>query len=565
MKLFPLSILLCLLLVLIPMTGSAGAINFEHIKQDFKPVDGVLVMPLANEWLVDVDAEQNVSPGDLFSVIEKGQPVLHPKTKELIGYIEATRSVLKITKIKSGYSYATIIKEDGELKPGLPVRSYAGLTARMLDTSNQGRAIYNDLQAAVPHLEWVSYASAEKAAVSSVDLLFRYDDTGLTVLDSENSPLRFYPTQQSVAAVAQQMPGQVVAPNLAARGGIVVAQSSQATAARGGIVRAQVAAQDGIWRSQPFNDVAVGMDVADLDGDGQQEIAVLTATSIGVVRLIEGEYKQIAHYDLPNATKALALDAADLDGNGHAELYLTASRGHVVASTVLELTGRTLKEIVSGLPYYFRNTSLHGEGRVLLGQRFGGHDSPFAGPVFRVQRRGAEVAAGTTLSLPKNTNIYSFAAMGNSMVARLKQKSLAVSSPTGDLWDGSAFNAASEIFINFLDPNDRSQLETLPFFISPRLIAVENAVVLATEHKEKLLSNRFQTFGQGRVAAYQWDGSSMRELWHTQPQSGYLADFGYADADNDGKKEIVGFFTFGREGLMNFSSGRSALMTFELN
>ena len=115
------------------------------------------------------------------------------------------------------------------------------------------------------------------------------------------------------------------------------------------------------------------------------------------------------------------------------------------------------------------------------------------------------------------------------------------------------------------DPNAKANEDTMPFFIPPRLADGENGVILATEHKGGLFSHRFQTFGQGRVSAYQWDGASMQEVWHTRPQAGYLADFSYADADNDGVKEIVTLFTFGREGLLGFSKGRSALMIFELN
>ena len=35
----------------------------------------------------------------------------------------------------------------------------------------------------------------------------------------------------------------------------------------------------------------------------------------------------------------------------------------------------------------------------------------------------------------------------------------------------------------------------------------------------------------------------MKEVWHTEPQGGYLADFRVADVDNDGKEEIGGNLT----------------------
>ena len=143
---------------------------------------------------------------------------------------------------------------------------------------------------------------------------------------------------------------------------------------------------------------------------------------------------------------------------------------------------------------------------------------------------------------------------------------LSVSGSAGDIWTGDTVNGASEIYIDFEDPNALRQGEdTIPYFLAPRLADGGNGVILATEHKGGLLSHKLHYFGPGRVVALQWDGTSMQELWHTRPQSGYLADFSFADADNDGVKELVAFFTFGRQGLMSFSSGKSALMVFELN
>ncbi len=546
----------------------AASINVDLVAEDFQPVKGVLVMPLEGQWLIDVDAAAGVIPGDLFAVVETGRPVLHPATNEIIGHIEKIKSVLKITRIKTGYSYAELHKQDGELKPGQEVRRFTGLPAQMQDATGDGRVLYAELQAALPQLEWQGYSAfaAGSANNETNGLLFRLDQKGLTVAGYDGTPLRFYPSQGQLAA-NQQLPAGVISRSASlSSGAIVAAAPAQTNLASGGIVRTEAASQDGIWRSPNFRTGAVGVTVADLDGDEQLEVAVLTDSSVEVVRLSEGNYHQIAHYDLPNTLEPLGLDSADLDGNGKSELYLTAARKHNLDSMVLELAGKSLTEVAKALPYYFRKTMLDGEGDILLGQRFGNYERAFVGQVFRVQRRGDEIEPGAVLSLPRNTTVFSFVSIGNGMVARINQQALSVSGPAGDIWTGDAVNGASEIYIDFEDPNATSPGEdTMPYFLAPRLADGGNGVVLATEHKGGLLSHKMQSFSQGRVVALQWDGNSMQELWHTRPQSGYLADFNFADADNDGEKEIVGFFTFGREGLMSLSSGRSALMLFDLN
>jgi hypothetical protein len=217
------------------------------------------------------------------------------------------------------------------------------------------------------------------------------------------------------------------------------------------------------------------------------------------------------------------------------------------------------------LPYYFRKVDLPGEGPVLLGQRGGTLDRPFVGSIFRVKRSGTEITSGADLSLPANINLLSFLPLSKDLFVRISMSSLSVSNSSADLWQGDQLNGASELYINFKDPNSRGQNDTLPYFLAPRLLSGGDNIVLATEHKGGFLSHENQKFSQGRVVALQWNGDSLQELWHTRPQSGYLADFRLADADNDGQKELVAYFTFGRGGLFSLSSARSSVLIFELN
>ncbi|MCL1482002.1 MAG: hypothetical protein MH213_12335 [Marinobacter sp.] len=40
-----------------------------RVREDFKTVSGVVVMPTGEEYLIDLDASQGVMAGDLFSVV----------------------------------------------------------------------------------------------------------------------------------------------------------------------------------------------------------------------------------------------------------------------------------------------------------------------------------------------------------------------------------------------------------------------------------------------------------------------------------------------------------------
>ena len=76
----------------------------DDIARDLGAKTATLVAPAGNEWLIDLDAASGVQIGDLFVVAAKGTPVIHPVTKKVIGSIDEPRALLRVSKIKSGYS-----------------------------------------------------------------------------------------------------------------------------------------------------------------------------------------------------------------------------------------------------------------------------------------------------------------------------------------------------------------------------------------------------------------------------------------------------------------------------
>jgi hypothetical protein len=74
--------------------------------------------------------------------------------------------------------------------------------------------------------------------------------------------------------------------------------------------------------------------------------------------------------------------------------------------------------------------------------------------------------------------------------------------------------------------------------------------------------SKFREFKSSQIKALRWDGYAMRELWHTRPQGGYLADFQVADVDNDGAPELAMAVLFSHKGM--FASPRSAVLVYEL-
>ena len=90
-----LTLLLALLtLLLVTLAGSALARDLAQLELDFAPRTGCVVLSIGNEFLVDLDADQGLTAGDLLAVVEQGGDVIHPVTKEVIGTLDKTLAVL---------------------------------------------------------------------------------------------------------------------------------------------------------------------------------------------------------------------------------------------------------------------------------------------------------------------------------------------------------------------------------------------------------------------------------------------------------------------------------------
>ena len=176
----------------------------EDVARDLGVKTATLVAPAGSEWLLDLDAASGVQAGDLFVIITKGAPVVHPVTKKVIGSIDETRAVLRVTKVKTGYSYAAVVSAKGELKAGDQARRFAGMPALFWDYNGDGAGVFAQLQGALPELHWQSYAAAQAAKpdpprpVPGMEpgLVFVFNAQGLGVKDQDFQPLRFYRPDQ---------------------------------------------------------------------------------------------------------------------------------------------------------------------------------------------------------------------------------------------------------------------------------------------------------------------------------------------------------------------------------
>lgn len=545
-----------LLLLVFVTTVSASVV--DEIARDFKPLSGFVIMPVEGEFLIDKDAGQGVAVGDLFSVVKPGEKVVHPVTKKVLGSLDEVKGILQVIRVKEGYSYARPVRESKGIVRGDAVRRFENVTAAFWDYQGSGEELYRGLKGALPQLEWQGYhrVEGERFPDDSTPLVFSLRGGKLEVLGPEGKILRTYSMEEK-----ELVP---VAPPSA----VIIAQPS--LPAVSAIVQAQSSAVKGIWMSPELNGEVVGVAVAELDGDGLLEIAVAYSYRLEIGRIVDSHYQKITSLDLGYGQKVVSLDSADLDGNGVAELYLTAADQGELRSLAVVLGDGQLVVTHKNLPWYFRSVRFPGEPEALFGQAMGRLDDDFDGPFFRIENQGGKLFPGARLTVPKGIDLYGFAAFtappGEVLYAQINfLDNLKVVKSTGEVvWQSDQRFGGGEAFIERKDPskNPADGPATRNAFLQKRLEFGPDDELLIPINEGSRLLRRGRNFDRSLIKAMVWNGFALQERWSTQPQEAYLADFCLADADNDGKKELVQALVFTRQGFN--TKPRSALTIFEL-
>jgi hypothetical protein len=581
-----LPLVLCLTLLLPAAALAAGLA--EEVARDFQPVAGFLVMPMGEEFLIDLDAAKGIREGDLFAVVKTGGKVVHPVTKEVLGTLDEVKGYLQVSRVKSGYSYARNIGGKGGFEKGDRIQRFENLPALFWDYTGRGEGLYAELRAGLPQLDWRDYAGAQAARPESprapqgepAALVFVLNENGLGVKDGAFNPLRFYPAAASLpaaAAIRPAAPPTSIQPTLPAAplpvpaapaAGIIVRPPQPLVASGGAIVRAGGRQEEGVWYSPEIKGEPVGLAVGDFDGDGRQETALAFPDRLEFSRLTGTELVAAGQVKFGSRTRAIALDSADLTGDGRPELYVTAADGKDLTSLVVEYSGGSYQATITRVPWYFRGVDLPGEGQILAGQAIGRGKNDFEGPVFRVARTGNDLRQGAEIPVPPFVSIYGFLPLadrqGTPIFANLSlNDNLQVLTPDGrKLWQSDTYFGGREAYIEREDPDVVRDIETRFVYLKARLLAGPAGELLVPVNEGSRLVSKLREFKSSQLKALVWDGFSLREAWATRPQGGYLADFQVADIDNDGVTELVMAILFTHGGMK--ASPRAALVVYEL-
>lgn len=172
----------------------------DDIAKNFAPISGYVVMREGDEYIIDLDDSRGIATGDIFSVIAPGKKIVHPVTRKVLGILEEVKGILKVTRIKKGFSFARPVGKPKNIKRGDPIRRYGNLPATFWDYTGKGQSFFIQLQQTLPDLKWLDYKKAQSsrprqpAANSETrnSLTFILTGSGVEVRDPQFLVIRSY-------------------------------------------------------------------------------------------------------------------------------------------------------------------------------------------------------------------------------------------------------------------------------------------------------------------------------------------------------------------------------------
>jgi hypothetical protein len=321
------------------------------------------------------------------------------------------------------------------------------------------------------------------------------------------------------------------------------------------------------------------MDVGDVNNDGMLETILVTPDEIHIYQFAHGRRRLIKKLDAGSFIYNVGVDVADINGNGTPEIFVSSlnNRRNMLNSQVIEFDGRNYTPIVKKARWYFRVQQLNDGRRMLLGQgqRTGGAD-PLTSPVFELVWKGAEYIADRQVLPGGKANLLGIA-LGDirndktqTVLGFTEDDRLRLFKPGGnEIWTSSEYYGGSPV--SFLLPPDNPGGMERPFFLPTRTRSLDldgdqkMEVVIPQNidtSQRKLAGQRF--YQNALICSLSWDGLGMTQLWRTKKISGRIQDLAVADFDNDGQAELLAA-VITKEGAIIATTAQSTLIAYDLS
>lgn len=549
-------------LTLLLVAQSAKADELQQLQNDLSPIEGVVVMAIGEEYIVDLDAKAGLRQGDLLRVATEGKAIVHPLTQEVIGHLSETQAVLQVRQMQSGYAYARTLSQTAALKPGTPVVRYAGLNAWLV-ADQKAQTLYTRLRTTLSQFNWQApmtpEAFAQKAPHSAADLLFVVDGSQLRLKNGTETLIASYP-----------LPADMLAGNTSATHTLAAAPQGDQPAQKSLIETRRSNLDQGIWQSKKFAGEATALSLADIDGDQQPEVLLLAPQKIYIGKIVDRQWQAIKAFDFPANEKALRLDTLDLDNDGKAEILVTLWQSDEPVLQIYSLDQKDLN-LKARWKGFGRVIQWPGRNPQLFGQTWGGAAAPFSNSIQALTWQQGALQAQKALNLPASANLYNMQPIasdgGQPLIALLDiNDHLQIFNNNGErLYQDDAIYGGHRSHFSVADPDDhRGSAVMAPVYLAPPLrLGPQGELLIPVNNGSRFMQNQ-RNYSSSYLLALKWENDAPIEVWRTRESKKYLADFYLGDFFNQ-QQPVLGQLHGGSSSILDFFGKKSSDMSLTLS
>ena len=316
-------------------------------------------------------------------------------------------------------------------------------------------------------------------------------------------------------------------------------------------------------RSQRIPEAMVDMAVADFNGDGQNEVAILTDHKLMMFKWgRDGKLNPLQEITINRTNANFSMRAMDLNRDGAQDLVIATydENDNRPYSYFYSFKGNRLKECSKRIPYFASVMKLPPNfAPTLVGQ---GWDSVnlFGRGVYALQKSGDSYSPGQRINLPEGANVFNCAwipaGRGNKsdqLIMLTPEERIKVFQGNGNTlihttmerFSGSAAGMDHYKGMPGLGVDKTYQLPSR-YYAPMRLIVAdigntgENCLIINKPiSTASQFFDRYRFFPQGEIHALFWDGVGLALKWKTRRIRGSVAQADLADVNNDGIIDLV--------------------------
>ncbi|HMK36715.1 MAG TPA: VCBS repeat-containing protein [Desulfomonilaceae bacterium] len=295
------------------------------------------------------------------------------------------------------------------------------------------------------------------------------------------------------------------------------------------------------WKSSEINILGIGMAVADVDGDGKNEIIIIDPSTVYVYRIAGEKLDLVDEYSV-GSLALKSVDAAKIRPQGPARIYVSAQNRGVVASLVLELRGGKLVPVIQDVPYFLRVINYPTRGPILIGQKKGMRNM-YDGPVLKLADKGDELEPQGRFGVPLKIPVFGFT-VGDFEGRRTpliavydKEDHIRIYDPSGKKrFVARDYYGESDIILRKAGPEERrsnmNQADEKNEFFRPRILSldlyndsVHDILAIVHSSRTRRILSQTKMLEEGQVVGLAWNGEVLEDRWSTPKIQGVVTDF----------------------------------------